>query len=147
MQATKGILPKLFLPLIVLCHLAIRARAEKYFTLPYSHEFILISVQSENEAVIGKDTFDMEGLTHEIQERFWRNYLGTGKISIQLKVDYNTTPTAGEEKTVTTAIKKGLQNALTELCLQLHKKTFDELTQRQQDKIKKHFPALFQQKF
>lgn len=147
MQAAKRILPKQFLPILVLCLLANKQKAENYFIHPAYHEIILVTVQSENEAVIGKDTFDMEGLTHEIQERFWRNYLGTGKISIELKVNYTPTATANKERDVTVAIKKGLQNVLTDLCLQLHKKTFDELSERQQDKIKKQFPALFQQKF
>lgn len=149
MQAVKEIMPKLSSPILVsfFLFLSTRTWAENSFTLSCYHEIIVVSVQSETEVVIGKDTFDMEGLAHEIQERYWRNYLGTGKISIELKVQYNTTASTNEEKTVTAAILNGLQNALTELCLQLHRKTFAELSERQQGKIKKRFPSLFQQKF
>lgn len=147
MPAAKQILPKLSWLILVLYSFSIKTRAENYFTVPVPQEIILISVQSHNEAMIGKDTFDMEGLTHELQQRFWKSYLGTGKIPIELKVHYDNNPTATEQKSVTDAIKKAQQNALIELCLQLHKKTFDELSERQQDKIKKRFPVLFQQKF
>lgn len=146
MRAAKEIPPKLFF-ILVLFLLSISTRAGDCLIPPAFREIILVSVQSESQAVIGKDTFDMEGLAQEIQQRFWRNYLGTGKISVELKVLYATTPTVHEESIVTTAIKKGLQNVLTELCLQLHKKTFDELSERQKDRIKKHFPTLFQQQF
>jgi hypothetical protein len=147
MPSSKQILPKLSMLFIILCLFSAKTRAEIYFAVSIPQEIILISVHSDNTAVIGKDTFDMEGLTHELQQRFWKSYLGTGKIPIELKVHYNNSPTATEQKTVTDAIKKAQQNALIELCLQLHKKIFAELSERQQDKIKRQYPVLFQQKF
>ncbi|HWC53294.1 MAG TPA: hypothetical protein VG676_06910 [Chitinophagaceae bacterium] len=147
MPALKRILPKLFWLITIFLLTTVVAKAKEQFLSAVPQEIILISVHSQNEVMIGKDTFDMEGLTHELQQRFWKSYLGTGKIPIKLKVQYATTPTDIEQKTIINAIKKAQQNALTELCLQLHKKTFDELSARQQDKIKKQYPILFQQKF
>ena len=147
MPALKRIIPKLswFVISIFLCANAVTAKVRS--STSDLQEIILISVHSQNEAIIGKDTFDMEDLSHELQQRFWKSYLGTGKIPIKLKVQYDATPTAFEQNAIIDAIKKAQQNALTELCLQLHKKTFDELSERQQDKIKRQYPVLFQQKF
>ena len=147
MSSKKQILPNLYLLFILSCFFPVKTKAETSSSFSIPQEVILISVHSDNTALIGKDTFDMEGLTHELQQRFWKSYLGTGKIPIELKVHYDKTPTVAEQKTITDAIKKAQQNALTELCLQLHKKIFDDLSERQQDKIKKRFPVLFQQKF
>ncbi|HVT85608.1 MAG TPA: hypothetical protein VHD35_10420 [Chitinophagaceae bacterium] len=147
MQVLNYFLKKFSCLFAAFCLVSPKTKAEKYFTLSIPQEVILISVHSDNMALIGKDTFDLEGLTHELQQRFWKSYLGTGKIPVELKVHYDNNPTATEQKTITDAIKKAQRNALTELCLQLHKKTFDELPERQQNKIRKQFLALFQQKF
>jgi len=45
------------------------------------------------------------------------------------------------------AIKSAQQKALTEVCLEKHKKRFDDLNENQRNKIKKQFPVLFQQTF
>ena len=45
---------------------------------------------------------------------------------------------------VLTEIKTGQQRALKELCLQKHKDFFENISQRQQEKLKKQFPVLFQ---
>lgn len=41
-------------------------------------------------------------------------------------------------------IKEGQKRALTELCLQKHRKLYENLSSKQQEKLKKQFPVLFQ---
>jgi hypothetical protein len=41
-------------------------------------------------------------------------------------------------------ITNGQKKALTELCLEKYKRLFEDISSRQQEKLKKNFPVLFQ---
>jgi len=45
------------------------------------------------------------------------------------------------------SIKDAMEKALTDICLQLHRKRFGDLSGSQQNKIRKLFPVLFQEDF
>jgi hypothetical protein len=45
------------------------------------------------------------------------------------------------------AIQKAQKKVLTEVCLEKHKKLFESLSIRQQEKIRRQFPVLFQESF
>lgn len=97
---------------------------------------------------IGRDTVSSDGLARYLQERLFKSYMGTGKMydKIKLKKTDGQVPEMVME-VVLNEIKTGQQRALTELCLQKHKDFFENISPRQQDKIKKQFPILFQQSF
>lgn len=113
----------------------------------YPEKIITINLIEKEKALIGKDTFSTDGLTAELKQRLWGSFTGTGKMQDELKLQYSSTISPLLVSSMTNAIKKAQQDVLTELCLQLHKKRFDELNDRQQNKIKKQYPVLFQQKF
>ncbi|MEO5946383.1 MAG: hypothetical protein ABIP79_06165 [Chitinophagaceae bacterium] len=96
---------------------------------------------------IGRDTVSSDVLARYIQERLFKSYMGTGKMydKIKLKTDGQVPEMVME--VVLAEIKTGQQRALTELCLQKHKDFFEKISQRQQEKIKKQFPVLFQTTF
>jgi len=108
---------------------------------------IVVTVDAKGKAMIGKDSFDMEGLSHELQQRFWKSYLGTGKMQQAVKLEFIGKVPSTFRNDAVAAIKKGQQDALVDLCLQLHKKRFEDLSARQQEKIKTKYPILFQQNF
>lgn len=115
-----------------------------------SHFFqniIVVTVDVKGKATIGKDTFDMDGLTQELQQRFWKSYLGTDKMQDKVRLEYTGNVSSTYRKNAIAAIKKAQQGALVDLCLQLHKKKYEDLSAKQQQKIKTKYPILFQQNF
>ena len=113
----------------------------------FFENIIVVTVDAKGKAMIGKDSFDMEGLSQELQQRFWRSYLGTDKMQEKVKLDYIGNVSPAFKKNVIAAIKKAQQGALIDLCLQLHKKKYEDLSAKQQQKIKAKYPILFQQNF
>ncbi len=109
---------------------------------------LYISVDEIGIISIGRDTVSSDELARYIQERLFKSYMGTGKMYNKIKL----TKTDGQVpemvmEVVLNEIKTGQQRALTELCLQKHKDFFKNISPRQQDKLKKQFPVLFQQSF
>jgi len=121
------------------------ANSQKYFTT--DKKIIVISVNEKGQAFIGKDSFDMEGLTEELHQRLWKSYLGTSKMQDEIKLEFTTAVSSDIKKNSIEAIRKAQQTTLIDLSLQLHKKRFEDLTAKQQEKIKTKYPILFQQKF
>ena len=113
----------------------------------FFENIIVVTVDAKGKAMIGKDSFDMEGLSHELQQRFWKSYLGTGKMQDRVKLEYIGNVPSTFRNDANAAIKKAQQDALIDLCLQLHKKKFEDLSAKQQQKIKTKYPILFQQNF
>jgi len=108
---------------------------------------ITVTVDQKGWIYIGKDTLTADQLAEELQNRLWKSYLGTGKMYHSIRLEH-----AGEvlpeiDGNVKKAIKEAQQKALTEVCLQLHKKLYDDLGNRQQRKIRNQFPVLFQQNY
>lgn len=106
---------------------------------------LYINVDEIGIISIGRDTLSSDVLAKYIQERLFKSYMGTGKMYNKIKL----TKTNGQVpemvmEVVLTEIKIGQKRALTELCLQKHKDFFENISQRQQEKIKKQFPVLFQ---
>ena len=110
-------------------------------------KIIVISVNAKGQAFIGKDTFDMEGLTEELHQRLWKSYLGTGKMQDEIKLEFTSTASSDIKKNSIEAVRKAQQTTLVDLSLQLHEKRFEDLNPKKQKKIKEKYPILFQQKF
>lgn len=97
---------------------------------------------------IGRDTVSSDELARYIQERLFKNYMGTGNMYDQILFSKanNEVPEMIVE-VVLNEIRLGQQRALTELCLTKHNDRFENISSRQQAKLKKHFPVLFQTKY
>lgn len=134
----------LFAFLFIACIAAI-TKANSFPKHP--EKIITITLIKKGLATIGKDTFSTDGLTTELKLRLWRSFTGTGKMQDEIKLQSDKNVSSANQAAMINAIKKAQQEVLIELCLQLHKKRFDELNERQQDKIKKQYPVLFQQTF
>ena len=133
-----------FIPLIFLFSIT---KATEYTGKLIPQKSITVTVDQKGWIFIGKDTLTTDQLAEELQKRLWKSYLGTGKMYHSIHLEH-----AGEvlpeiEGSVKKAIHEGQEKALTEVCLQLHKKLFEDLSQRQQRKIKNQFPVLFQQNY
>ncbi len=93
----------------------------------------------------GRDTISTDDLAEYIRERLFKNYMGTGKMYDQIRVDkVNEGPVSTVMEVILKEIASGQKKALVEICLLKYKKTFDSLNSKQQKKIRKQFPVLFQ---
>ncbi len=108
---------------------------------------IVITVTEKGMAITGRDTLTIIELTDELRTRLWKSYLGTGKMPPRIQVIYDEKVPSSIKEEIEKAVREGQAKALTEICLQKHKKRFDEISSSQQKKIKKRFPVLFQQKY
>lgn len=136
------------LRLFVCCYMMLAfssfsATAKKALTAP-PKKIIVIHVSPSGNALIGRDRISIDNLSKELQNRLWKSFLGTGKMqdSIQLKFDGEVL--MGVRSAAMDALREGQQLALKDICLQQHKMLFEELNEKQQQKIRKHFPILFQ---
>ena len=110
-------------------------------------KIITIRVVPNGTIYMDKDTLMSDMLAKTLRERLWKSYTGTGKMYSSIKLVFEGEVLMGTKGAVMDAIKDAQQKALTELCLQKHKKTFENLSSRQQSKIKKQFPVLFQEQY
>ena len=112
---------------------------------PAIYKIISIIVDPSGMAVVGRDTLTVTQLTTEIQRRLWKSYLGTGKMYDALKVIFAGDVAEEVKKVVLESVHEAQQKALTEYCIDKHRKRFENLSSGQQKKIRKQFPVLFQE--
>jgi hypothetical protein len=62
-------------------------------------------------------------------------------------IKFDTAIEMNVKESIKKAIREGQNKALTDVCLQQHKKLFEDLTSKQQERIRKEFPVLFQQDY
>ncbi len=108
---------------------------------------IVITITEKGLALSGRDTLMIIELTDELRTRLWKSYLGTGKMPPRIQVIYNENVPSSLKEETEKAIREGQAKALTDVCLQKHKKRYEEVSSSQQKKIRKRFPVLFQQQF
>jgi len=108
---------------------------------------ITVTVDQKGWIFIGKDTLTTDQLAEELQKRLWKSYLGTGKMYHSIHLQHTGEVLPEIDQNVKKAIMESQQKALTDICLQLHKKLYEDLTNRQQRKIRNQFPVLFQQSY
>ena len=110
----------------------------------FPQKIITISVNEKGWVMIGRDTLTIDQIPDELQKRLWKSYLGTGKMYDAIHLEFIDQPPAVIQKSAREAIKEAQRKALIDISLQKHEKKFEDLSSRQQQKIKKHFPVLFQ---
>ena len=107
---------------------------------------ILIKVDAAGLVSDGLDTISVDDLSEYIRERLFKNYTGTGKMYDRISLVK--TSSAVEGLVIESLVKEivsGQKKALADLCLHKYKKLFDALGEKQQKKIRKQYPVLFQE--
>lgn len=107
-------------------------------------KIIDMSVDEKGKIYIGRDTLTSDQLVEELKIRLWKSYMGTGKMYDGIKVEYTGNPSSSVKETTKKSIHEAQQKTLIDVCLQKHKKLYEDLSSRQQQKIRKEFPVLFQ---
>ncbi len=105
---------------------------------------ITITIDQRGHAFMGRDTLALDELAEELKRRLWKGYLGTGKMYGSIHLKFSGDVVNDIRSSAANAIKEAQKNALTDVCLHLHKKRYEALTSRQKIKIKTQFPVLFQ---
>lgn len=113
-----------------------------------SEKVILIFVDETGTISVGRDTIGSDELARYIQERLFKSYMGTGKMYDKI-IFAKTSGNVPKEviEVVLNEIREGQRRALRELCTQKYKILFENTTKKQQEKLKKQFPVLFQTDF
>ena len=107
-------------------------------------KILTIVVGADGKISMGRDTLLTTELAKEIKNRLWKSFLGTDRMHdvIKLEISGEASPTI--RTAVIEAIHEGQKMALKEICVEKHKKYFEDLSSSHQQKIKKQFPVLFQ---
>jgi biopolymer transport protein ExbD len=113
----------------------------------FPKKVIVVTVDKKGYVFIGKDTLTTIELSDELQKRLWKSYMGTDKMYDAIHLEFNGEVPMNIKESVKNAIHEGQKKALTDICLQKHEKRFEDLNSRQQGKIRKQFPVLFQQEY
>jgi hypothetical protein len=114
------------------------------FAKPVKEKIITIRVIPNGNIYMDQDTLGTEMLSTILRDRLFKSYKGTGKMYQRIEVIFDGEVPTATRSAVINGIKEAQEKALTELSLQLHSRRFDQLSPRQQSKIKKQFPVLFQ---
>jgi|SRR5688572_8510612 len=113
----------------------------------HAQKNLTIQVNVKGDVTIDRITLLNADLAKEVQQRLWRSYMTNGKMlnTIVLHLDEGVSEEIKNE--VMFAIKTGQEKTLTVLSLHKYKKRFEDIGTTKQDKIKKHFPVLFQRTY
>jgi len=120
------------------------AHGKQVSNLPIQ-KVIKIRVQPNGTIYMDTDTLYAETLAKTLQQRLWKSYTGTGKMYLKIEIVFEGEVLMGTRGSVLDAIKQAQEKALTEVCLQKYRKTFEGLSENQKAKMRKNFPVLFQE--
>ena len=108
-------------------------------------KIIVVKIDEIGVITDGRDTISSDELSEYIRERLFKSYTGTGKMYDRIRVEkIHDGPVSTLMDILLKEIASGQKKALTELCLHKYKQGFDNLKSKQQQKIRKQFPVLFQ---
>lgn len=113
-----------------------------------AEKILLVQIDDIGIISVNRDTISSDILARYIQERLFKSYLGTGKMHSRIKLEkMNENVPDMVTAVIVNEIKDGQKRALTEVSLQKYRRTYDGLEKKQQEKLKKLFPVLFQENF
>jgi hypothetical protein len=111
-------------------------------------KIISIVINTKEEIFIDGVRIDnMDHLPQQIQQRLWRSYMGNGKMPDHIRIYFENDISISLRSAVFGAVKEAQEKTLKVLCLEKYKKRFENTSSKQQNKLKKKFPVLFQQTF
>ncbi|MEO7924439.1 MAG: hypothetical protein ABIR30_12235 [Chitinophagaceae bacterium] len=108
-------------------------------------KIITITINPNGIIYMGPDTIGTNLLAEKLQERLWRSYLGNDKMYDEIKIVLAGEVLMGVRGTALDAIKRAQQETIKDICLQKFKRLYENLDTRQQSKLMKQFPVLFQE--
>ena len=108
-------------------------------------KIINIVINANGDVFIGRDTLQVSQLAGEVQERLWKSYLGASKMYDSIKIVFIGDVLMKIRGAALEAIKLAQKNALTAISLEKHKRLFENCSSREQKKIRKQLPVLFQE--
>ena len=109
---------------------------------------LLVRIDEIGIVTDGVDTISSDELADYISRRLFKSYMGNGKMYDLIRVEkINLGPMPDVLQTLLKEIALGQKKALADFCLHKYKKGFDTLTAKQQKKIRKAFPVLFQSEY
>ena len=115
-------------------------------TLP-TEKVITVNVNGSGIITVGRDTISSDDLAMYIRQRLFKSYTGTGKMYDAVKLSINGEPKTAVLEVIKKEIASGLKKTLNELCLEKYKKLYEDLSTRQQSKLKKNFKVLFESSY
>jgi hypothetical protein len=111
-------------------------------------KIITVTVTAKQEVSIDGIRIDnIDNLSVQVQQRLWRSYMGNGKMPGLIRIQFEPDVAISVRSLVFGATRQGQEKTLTVLSLEKYKKRFENISSKQQDKLKKKFPVLFQQTF
>jgi hypothetical protein len=112
---------------------------------PAEEKIITITVNQYSQVFIGPDTLTIADLGKELENRLWRNFLGTGKSYDAIKLSFTGDVSQPTRLATIAQIKSAQKIVLKNISLDKHDKAFEDLDAEKQDKLRKQFPVLFQE--
>lgn len=109
-----------------------------------AEKILSISVDESGTISVGRDTVSSDNLAKYIQERLFKSFMGTGHMHDRIVLIKKTDVPEVVMEVIVKEIQEGQRRALVELCLQKFKRTFDNIEGKQQDRLRKQYPVLFQ---
>lgn len=113
-----------------------------------AEKILFLHVTEKGTVSSGRDSVYKENIAGYIQERLFNSYISTGKMYTRIKLEkINTAVPDLIVQVVTKEIQEGQKRALKDLCLDKYKKLYDNIDKKNQDKVQKQFPVLFQKDY
>ena len=112
-----------------------------------AEKIITVNVNGSGIITVGRDTISSADLAVYIRQRLFKSYSSTDKMYDAIKLSITGDPQPAVIEKIKNEIASGLKKTLNEVCLEKYKKQYDGLNERQQAKLKKNFPVLFQSSF
>ena len=113
-----------------------------------AEKILFLKVTEKGTVSSGRDSVYKENIAGYIQERLFNSYISTGKMYTRIKIEkINTAVPDLIVQVVTKEIQEGQKRALKDLCLDKYKKLYDNIDKKNQDKVQKQFPVLFQKDY
>ncbi len=106
---------------------------------------ISITVEPGGRVFMGPDTIYVADLAADLQERLWKSWLSTSKMYERIEITFRGEVLMGIKSATLDAIKEAQNKTLIAVCLQKYKQVYEKLSAKQQLKVKKQFPVLFQE--
>jgi hypothetical protein len=110
---------------------------------PPAEKILSISVSENGLITSGADTIPLDKLAMDIKNRLFKSWLG-GKNYTRITLSLGAGLSDAVTSPVLQEIKEGQRLALVAVCLEKYRKRFEDLDAKEQDKLRKKSPVLFQ---
>ena len=113
---------------------------------PPAEKLLSISVSENGLISSGAETIPLDKLAMDIKNRLFKSWL-SGKNYTRITFSHSAGLSEAVTGPVLQEIKEGQRLALIAVCLEKYKKRFEDLDAKEQDKLRKKSPVLFQTEY